>query len=124
VAPAVREAVGRDVDDAHDEWTVKRQTGNGLAPPAHALEQLRRSDTKRVGGHNAPANLAAIALDQLGGGEQEIAAARHGKCRHGGSRRDARHRPNINALIRHLSSGHPAPGRWASWLRSADARGP
>ena len=82
IAPAVREAVGGDVDDAHDQWPIERQTGDGIAPPAHALEQLDWSElapAKLLHRYDAPASLATIALDQLGGGEQQIAAASDGK---------------------------------------------
>ena len=114
IAAAVGEAVGRDVDDAHDaaagrgpgrRWASRRRPRRSSSSRQARLAEQRRRPT------DAPADLAAIALDQLGGGEQQIAAACHGKlstCAR--SRRDARHRPNVDALIRHLSSRHPAPG--------------
>ena len=82
ITPTVREAIGSDVDDAHDQWPIERQTGDGIAPPAHALEQLDGSElapAKLLHRYDAPASLATIALDQLGGGEQQIAAAGDGK---------------------------------------------
>ena len=42
VQAAVGEAVGRDVDDAHDAWTVERQAGKTRARRAYCLERPAR----------------------------------------------------------------------------------
>ena len=83
-APAVGEAVGRDVDDAHEARPVHGEPGDGQARlldaldegrqlPARAVRQLRRT-------HDAPARRPALALGDLGRRKAPVLPAGYGKA--------------------------------------------
>ncbi len=77
--PAVREAVGRHVDDAHEPRPVECQPGDRRPRLSEPFEQFRRDLTPGFhSGEGPAADLAPIALDQLCRGKLQVDAPRHG----------------------------------------------
>ena len=73
---AVGKAVGRHIDDAHDEWTREIAAGDSRArafEPLHDRLQPGMGGRKEFTGCHKPAvYVRRIPLDQLGGGERQF----------------------------------------------------
>ena len=83
IPAAVGEAVRRDVDDAHEAGPVEREAGNGRARPLQPLQRGRpicACATREIGRGGKPAaDRLALALGELGGGEDQVHPPRNRK---------------------------------------------
>jgi hypothetical protein len=86
IGAAVGEAVGRDVDDAHETHPIKDNSGCVGARLAnageHCLHLVRCATSLKLGsGKSTAVDLAIFALDHLGGGERQIRPSGDGNRR-------------------------------------------
>ena len=80
-AAAIGEAVGRDVDDAHDQRLVEREARHRRSRLTHACEHGLHAGIGRarqlIGADQPTADRFAIPLDEFGRSELQIIAAGH-----------------------------------------------